>query len=136
MGELGIIASVDGIAGAAIESAKAVCEIVDTIKRAPEEITAISEDVHAFQDVVSSVDTARRDGTVQRVVAGDGKLSAVVENLKQPLQNRWIVLGQLKPRIQAHLKPTSDGGTKISSVDMKWYFKKKDITDCRIRLEA
>ncbi len=66
----------------------------------------------------------------------DGKLSAVVENLKQPLQNRWIVLGQLKPRIQAHLKPTSDGGTKISSVDMKWYFKMKDIADCRIRLEA
>ncbi len=70
MGELGIIASVDDIAGAVIEFAKAVCEIVDTIKRATEEITAISKDVHAFHDVVSSVDTARRDGTVQRVVAG------------------------------------------------------------------
>jgi len=60
----------------------------------------------------------------------------VVENLEQPLQNYLTVLGQLEPRIQAHLKPTSDGGTKISSRDWKWYFQKKDIGDFKGRLEA
>ena len=133
MAEMGAIASVFGIAGAAIKSAKGLCDMVDTIKRAPEEITATSKDTHAFQDVVSSVDSALRDQAVQRVVTGDQKLSEVVEKLEEPLQNCISVLAQLKPRIQAHLEPTSDGSTKISSVDMKLYFH---ITDCRSRLDA
>ena len=58
MAEMGAIVSIVSITGAAIKSAKGLCDIVDTIKRAPEEITATSKDTHAFQDVVSSVDSA------------------------------------------------------------------------------
>ena len=74
MAEMGALASIVGIAGAAIKSVKGLC---DTIKRAPEEITATSKDTHAFQDVVSSVDSAFRDQAVQRVVTGDQKLFEV-----------------------------------------------------------
>ena len=93
---MGAIASIVGIAGAAIKSAKGLRDI-DTIKRALEKITATFKDTHAFQDVVSSVDSALRDQAVQRVVTGDQKLSEVVEKLEEPLQNCISVLAQLKP---------------------------------------
>lgn len=136
MAELGIIASVVQLAGAAITSARALCDLVDTIKHAPEEVSAISKDTHAFRNVVSSVKTALQDNTVQLILTGDRKLSEVVEGLEEPLKNCSAVLAQLKPRIESHLKPTSDGGSRMSNVNFKWYFKKRDIADCRNRLEA
>ncbi len=136
MAELGIIASVVQLTAAAIASARALSDLVDTIKHAPEEITAISKDTHAFNKIVFSVQVALRDPVVERVVIDDAKLSEVVEGLSEPLQNCSSVLAQLKPKIQSHLKPTEDGGLRMSSMDFKWYFKKRDVMDCRNRLEA
>lgn len=113
MAELGIIASVVQLAGAAIVSARTLCDLVDTIKHAPEEIKAIDKDARAFERVVSSVETALQDTTVQHVVIGDTKLSEVVEGLEGPLRNCSVVISQLQPRIRSHLKTTADGGLKV-----------------------
>lgn len=136
MAELGIIASVVQLAGAAIVSARTLRELVDTIRHAPEEIKVIDKDTHAFERIVSSVKTALQDTTVQHVVNGNAKLSEVVEGLEGPLKNCSMVLAQLQPRIRSHLKTTADGGLKVSTIDLKWYLRRKDIADCRNRVEA
>ena len=136
MAAVGITVGVNGVAGAAVKSAQALCDIVDTVRRAPKEFTAKSKDPHAFQEVVSSVQIALRDSSVENVILGDRRLTSLVQNLEHPLKNCLMALGQLKPRIQPYLKATKDGGTKISSVDVSWYLNRRDIAECRSRLEA
>lgn len=86
-----------------------MCDLVDTVKNAPEEITAISKDIHAFHNVVSSVQIALRHPGVKRVVLDDEKLSEVVERLGDPLTNCASILAQLESKIKPHLKSTEDG---------------------------
>ena len=136
MAEIGLIASVVGVAGAALTSSRALFEMVDEVRNAPVEISAISKDIHSFHDVVSSVQMAIRDRLVIKALLGDTKLCELVVRLEAPLQNCSNTLNQLKPRIQTHLKSTSDGKFRISSIDVRWIFKKKDIIDCRNRLEV
>lgn len=136
MAEIGLIASVVGVAGAALTSSRALFEMVDEVRNAPVELSAISRDIHSFHDVVSSVQMAIRDRLVIKALLGDKKLCELVIRLEAPLQNCSTILTQLKPRIQTHLKSTSDGKLRISSIDVRWIFKKKDIIDCRNRLEV
>ena len=136
MAELGIIASVVGVASAALKSSQALIEMVDQVRNGPEELSAISRDAHSFHDIVTSVQLAIRDPTVIRVLQGDQKLFELVGRLEGPLQNCALVLTQLKPRLQPHFKASGDGGLRVSNVDLRWMFKKKDILDCRNRLEA
>ena len=136
MAEIGLIASVVGVAGAALTSSRALFEMVDEVRNAPVEISAISKDIHSFHDVVSSVQMAIRDRLVIKALLGDTKLCELVVRLEAPLQNCSNTLNQLKPRIQTHLKSTSDGKFRISSINVRWIYKKKDIIDCRNRLEV
>ncbi|KAG7006819.1 hypothetical protein G7Y79_00013g035910 [Physcia stellaris] len=136
MAEIGLIASVVGVAGAALTSSRALFEMVDEVRNAPVELSAISKDIHSFHDVVSSVQMAIRDRLVIKALLGDKKLCELVVRLEAPLQNCSNALTQLKPRIQTHLKSTSDGKFRISSIDVRWIFKKKDIIECRNRLEV
>ena len=136
MAEIGLIASVVGVAGAALTSSRALFEMVDEIRNAPEELSAISKDIHSFHDVVGSVQMAIRDRLVIKALLRDRKLCELVTNLEAPLQNCSSILTLLKPRIEPHLKKRSDGKFRVSSIDVRWILKKKDIIDCRNRLEV
>lgn len=98
MAELGAIASVVQLAAAAITSARALYDLIDTIKHAPQEISAISRDTHAFYNVVSSVQIARRDDLVVPVVIADPKLSELIEGLTEPLKN-CLSTSQIDPSL-------------------------------------
>ena len=125
MAEIGLLASLIAVAGAAITSSKALFELVDQVRNAPEEVLAISRDTHSFHNVVSSVRGAIRDPAVVRILEEDCQLRDLVKELEDPLRNCAAVLAQLKPRIQAYLKPNSKGGYQISFVNVRWIFKKK-----------
>ena len=136
MAELGVLASIVGIAGAAIASSKALCELIDQVRNAPEEMASISNDARAFHDIVTSVQLVIRDARVLNVIRRDEKLCDLVTKLEQPLHNCLTVLVQLRSRLKAQLRSTSDGRLRVSSVDLRWLFKRKDVLDCRKRLEA
>ena len=137
MAEFGLIAGVVGVAGAAVASSKALFEMVDEVRNASVEISAISKDTHAFHAVVTSVLLAVRNSTVAAILQEDQELCEAVVNLADPLQNCAAVLKQIESMIRPHLKPTNDGGHRISSIDMRWMFsKRKEVMDCRARLES
>ena len=136
MAEIGLIASVVGVAGAALKSSQALFIMIDQVRNAPVELSAIANDTHSFHDVVTSIQMAIRDPVIVRVLQSDRKLCDLVVRLEEPLQNCSAVLVQLKPRIQPHLKSSSDGKLRFSNVSVRWVFKRKDILDCSSRLEA
>ncbi|KAL6718947.1 hypothetical protein ACLMJK_003182 [Lecanora helva] len=136
MAELGIITGIVQLAGAAIVSAQTLCDLVDTVKNAPEGITAISKDAHAFRNVISAVQSALRHPSVERVIVEDEKLTELIEGLGEPLKNSASTLALLDSKIKPHLKPAEDGGSRMSSIDLAWYFKKREIMDCKASLEA
>lgn len=134
---LSIIASVVGIGGAAVSASRGLYELVNTIQNAPEQIATTSKDLHSFYTIVSSLHSALQDNDVKRVVRDDFDLTAMVGNLEEPLRSCTTVLGLLMVKIQGHLKPGEDGrGLRMSSVDLKWYFTKKEVKELMERLEA
>ena len=136
MDALAIISGVIAVSGAAIGASKSLLDIVDTIKNAPEEITAIAKDTRAFSNVVSSLETALRDHQVKEVLHGDPSMTELVEKLKEPLQNCSTILSQIKPRIQKYLKPANGGGSQINKRGFKWFFARQEVKECMTRLEA
>ena len=55
MAEIGLVASVIAVTGAALAVSKTLCEMVDEVVHAPVEVSAISRDAHAFDFVVTSI---------------------------------------------------------------------------------
>lgn len=110
--------------------------MVDEVRNAPDELSAISKDVHSLHDVVTSIQLALRDTIVVKVLQEDRQLFDLVTGLEDPMLNCTTMMSQLKLRIEPHLKLSSSGTLRFSSIDIRWGFKKKDIIECRNRLEA
>ena len=132
---LSVISSVVGVGIAALQSAKLLFELADGIKNAPEEIKAISNDTHAFYDVVFSLETSLKDADVLSVVQENTAMVAMVANLEKPLRNCSTTLGQLMLKIRDRVKPSVDGKSYKFSSSAQWYFTKKDIKEVLDRLE-
>ncbi|KAG8527395.1 uncharacterized protein KY384_007547 [Bacidia gigantensis] len=136
MDPLSVIAGVVGISGAAIKASDTLFELVDSVRNAPAEITAISKDTHAFRDVISSLDISLKDRTVTSVISEDENLTEAIQKLEKPLANCQNILKEVDGKLRAHLKPTSGGGYRVSSVDVKWYFVKTGVQDLVSRLDS
>ena len=137
MAEFGLIAGVVSVAGAAVASSKALFEMVDEVRNASLEIITISKDTHAFHAVVTSVLMAVRNTTVVAILQQDPELCEAVVNLADPLQNCAGILKRIQGMLKPHLKPSNDGGHRISSTDIRWMFsKRKEVMNCRTRLES
>lgn len=136
MEAVGFAASVVGVATAALASSRALYEMVDEVRNAPDELSAISKDMHSLHDVVTSIQLALRDSIVVKVLQENPQLCDLVTRLKDPMLNCTTMMSQLKLRIEPHLKLSSNGTLRLSSIDIRWVFMKKDIIDCTNRLEA
>ncbi|KAG7002269.1 hypothetical protein G7Y79_00028g062900 [Physcia stellaris] len=136
MEAVGFVASVVGVATAALASSRALYEMVDEVRNAPDELSAISKDTHSMHDVVTSIQLALRDTIVIKVLQEDRQLCDLVTRLEDPMLNCTTMMSQLKLRIEPHLKLGSSGTLRFSSIDIRWGFKKKDIIECRNRLET
>lgn len=81
-----VILGVITISTAALQCSKALYELLDNIREAPEQIIAISRDAHAFYSVVCSLDSALHDEVINSVLEKDGSLTTLVGNLEQPIR--------------------------------------------------
>lgn len=135
---LGIIASVVAIATAAIRSSKALFELVDGIKRGPEEIKSISRDAHSFHSIVFSLNATLEDPSFTDVISGDDSMLEKVGNLARPLSDCEAVLSELMVKMQKQLKHGSDNsGDRMSFTNVKWcLFIKSEVRVLQLRLEA
>ena len=136
MDPLSLIAGVISVSGAAIAASSALFDLVDTVRNAPAEITAISRDTHAFLDIVSSLETSLRDPTITEGVVKNANIMNAVTKLKEPLDNCVRILAQVDAKLRSHLKPIAGGGWKVSTVDVKWYFVRTDVKELIFRFES
>lgn len=131
---LSIIASVVAVSTAALESAQLLLQLIDGIKNAPEEITAISNDTHAFYDIVLSLESSLKDEDVVGVVRENTAMMAMVANIEKPLRNCSATLDRVMLKIGSRVKSGNDGkGSRFSS-GAQWYFRKKGIKESLDRL--
>ena len=128
-----VVLGVITISTAALQCSKALYELLDNIREAPEQIIVISRDAHAFYSVVCSLDSALRDEVINSVLENDGSLTTLVGNLEQPIRNCSKTLGQMMAKIQAHVKTSEKNGLKFS-LDLKWYFTKRGVKEGMDRL--
>ena len=136
MAEIGLIASVVGVTGAALAASKALYDMIDQVRNAPEEILAISRDTHSFHGIITNVHVAITDHFIVSRLGTEQQILRAVEQLEGPLENCGTILTQMRSRIKSHLKQSHDGGFRVSSFDMRWIFQRKDVMDCRNRLET
>ena len=128
-----VILGVISVGAAALQCSKALYELLDDIREAPEQIIAISRDAHAFHSVVCSLESALRNGIIKSVLEKDDSLTALVGNLEQPIQNCSRTLTQITIKIQPHVKTSEKNGMKFS-LDLKWYFTKRGVKEGMDRL--
>ncbi|KAL8784353.1 MAG: hypothetical protein Q9213_004005 [Squamulea squamosa] len=136
MDPLSVVAGVVGITSVAVQSSKALCELIDGVRSAPDEIKNISRDTHAFYSILFSLESSLRDPRVTAVIAEDEPLTALLENLREPLGNCTSLLGQLLVKIQRFVRPLDGERWRMSSNDLKWYFGKKELLDLMARVEV
>ena len=138
MDPLSIIAGVVSIAAAACSGSQALFELVEDIKSGPEQIHAIARDAHALNSIVSSLHIALRHKDMPLIVSDDADLVQMIANLGPPLSSCQAVLCQLMVKIEAHVKPASDGrGFRMSKRDLKWsFYAKTEVKNLTTRLEA
>ncbi|KAL8674291.1 MAG: hypothetical protein Q9168_001284 [Polycauliona sp. 1 TL-2023] len=136
MDPLSIIAGVLGIAAVAAQSSKALYEMIDAIRAAPNEIKTISRDTSDFYTIVYSLELSLNDPKITAIIAEDDALTTLIANLRSPIGNCSSVLGQLMTKIQSFVKPLDGERYRMSSNDLKWYFGRKEILELTERVEA
>ena len=137
MDPLSIIASVAGIGGAVVASAKGLYDLVQTVRDAPHELTAIADSVHGFYSIVYNLQTALNEDAIKDVVQDDPAMLNMVSDLKNPLKRCSELLAQLMLKIRSRLKPTEDGRSmKIGTSDLMWYWARREVHELMARLEA
>ncbi|KAL9032661.1 MAG: hypothetical protein Q9180_006375, partial [Flavoplaca navasiana] len=136
MDPLSIIAGVLGISAVTAQSSKRLCEMIDGIRSAPDEIKNISRDTHAFYSILHSLEISLKDPKIAAIVAEDDALTTSIADLKSPLDNCSSVLGQLMVKIQSFVKPLDGERYRMSSNDFKWYWGRKEVLELTARVEA
>lgn len=132
-----IIATVIPIAGAAIQSSKALFELVDDLRGGPEEIQSISTDAHSFYSIINSLKALLEDASIGEVIGGDDNMLNMIRNLTNPLSNCEAVLAKLTIKIQKHSRLDSDSRGDRMSVRVRWcLLTKKEVRDLQLRLGA
>lgn len=126
------------VATAALQSAGILCEMIDSIKDAPKEISGLRRDLRAFQVIVYSLETALGDEEIQRRVLQNTTLETLVGNLKDPLLNCSITMEELRLKILPYVKQAEDGkGYRFSKRRIaKWaaFRGKKEVSETANRL--
>ncbi len=133
---LSVIAGVAGIANAALQSSKALSELINDIKGCSEEIKAVSRDVHAFHSITYSLNVILKEEAVRDAIGGDQAIVEMIRNLSGPLSNCQAVLGELMLKVQTQLRADSDGKrSRMGSANLKWgMFTKGDVRTLRYSL--
>lgn len=133
---LSIISALVGIGAAAISTSKTLIELVDSIKKGPDQIAIISKDVHSFNSIVSSLQSALQDDNVKRVLQEDVALINMLGELEKPLSACLNLIASLTIKLQENVK-SNQNGLRISGMGLKWfYFTRREIKELMDRLQV
>ena len=122
----------------AVQSSKALLELVVDIRGAPAHIKAISKEVDAFYYVVISLSIALQDENLQTTISGNKTLMETVESLTKPINNCRAILEQLIVKLE-RLRHSCLKSHDVRSafVGVKWsLFSKNEISKLQQTLEA
>ena len=122
----------------AVQSSKALLELVADIRGAPRNIKAIYKEVYAFYNVISSLNTVLKDQDVQTTISGNKTLIETVESLTNPINNCQAILGQLSVKLERLRNSCLESHNGRSGfVSVKWsLFSKNEISKLRQTLEV
>ena len=135
---LSIIAGIVGVAIVAVQSSKALFEIVDDAMQCDEVIRSIARDARTFYAVVFSLNIALKEQNIKDGVSQDDDMVEMIKNLNSPLENCQIVLSKLMVEMQKRLKPNAGGkGVQTILNSVKWaLYAKGRIRELQTRLET
>ena len=135
---LSIVASVLAIATAAVQSSKALFELVDDIRGGHEEIKSISKDAHSFHSIIHSFSITLKNASIREIISDDDGMLEMIKDLESPLFNCEEALSELMVKLQKRLKLDTDRrGLSRSIVNVKWgLFTKSEVRRLQLRLEA
>lgn len=122
----------------AVQSSKALLEILADIRGAPDNIKTIGKEVYAFYDVLSSLNIVLRDQDMQSTIRGNKTLIEIVESLATPINNCRAILGQLSVKLERLRNCSLESrDVRSSFVGVKWsFFSKNEISKLQQTLEA
>ena len=84
----------------AVQSTKALIDLIADIRGAPGSIKAICKEVYAFYDVLFSLNTVLKDQDVQMTISGNKTLIETVESLTKSINNCQVILEQLSVKLE------------------------------------
>ena len=132
---LSVVASVIGVATAALQSSKTLSILINDIREASEEIDLVSRDVLAFASVVSSLKLMLGETKIQDAVSGDNTMIEVIGNLRHPLDNCETALQNLSSKLSNQLEYRNSRTFRATGVRLRWaLFAKKEAKDLQSRL--
>ena len=122
----------------AVQASKALLGFMADIRGAPANIKAVSKEVHAFYNVLSSLSVVLKDQDVQTAISRNNTLLETVETLIKPINNCRAILGQLSVKLEKLRSSYTDTRDMRSSlVGVKWsLFSKNEISKLQRTLEA
>lgn len=146
----------DGISAAAAilqvaqmagQAAMTAHDLFSTIKNAPNEISAIKNDILSFQILVSSLERSLSSSDVFNMVNEDPEISHAVLTLLSPIENCKIALDRIQQKMKPYFKTeTSSPDLKTGSTDsprtvetrmngVLWYFRRREVFALSLELE-
>ena len=122
----------------AVQASKALLGFMADIRGAPANIKAVSKEVHAFYNVLSSLSVVLKDQDVQTAISRNNTLLETVETLIKPINNCRAILGQLSVKLEKLRSSYTDTrDIRSSLVGVKWsLFSKNEISKLQRTLEA
>lgn len=123
---VGLIASIVSIGGAALQSAQTFCDLVQSIKNAPAELSVILADIETFHPTINSLHAALSMQQTKDHAMYDEDMVMRVRDLEPPLISCSKLLDQLKVTILSYLKPT-DQGQRLKF--LRWFITKNKVNE-------
>ena len=122
----------------AVQASKTLLGFMADIRGAPGNIKAVSKEVHAFYNVLSSLSVVLKDQDVQTAISRNNTLLETVETLIKPINNCRAILGQLSVKLEKLRSSYTDTrDIRSSLVGVKWsLFSKNEISKLQRTLEA
>ncbi|KAL9035717.1 MAG: hypothetical protein Q9214_006455, partial [Letrouitia sp. 1 TL-2023] len=121
-----------------VQTTKALLGLVADIRDAPGNIKAIYKEVHAFYDVIFSLNIVLKDQDVQNTISSNKTLIEVVESLTEPINTCRAILGQLSVKLErlrnSHVE-SYDVRSRFVNVK-RGLFSKNEISKLQQILEA
>lgn len=121
----------------AVQTSKALLDLIADIRGAPGNIKTIHKEVHAFYNVVSSLNIVLKDQDVQIAIGGNKTLIETVQSLTQLIHNCRSILGHLIVKLEKLRIRLEPHDVRATFVGVKWsLFWKNEISELQHTLEA